>query len=142
MAKARTATLTQLNLVWRTKFSPHRSMTLYLLSCLTQHRILSFFQWYRKTRFMVHVDISIPTLRKHGKCTKNYKKKKKLKEKQTGNDGYPLCRGRAPEDCGFTSTLKIAATQKYKSTIDGSCNFRHCCQKYFRLTSTWSIATV
>jgi hypothetical protein len=45
---------------------------------------------------------------KDGKCTKNYPKIL-IKETQIGNDGYPLYRRRAPEDGGFTATLKICS---------------------------------
>jgi hypothetical protein len=45
---------------------------------------------------------------KDGKCTKKYPRKL-IKERQTGNDGYPLYRRRAPEDGGFTGTLKISS---------------------------------
>jgi hypothetical protein len=72
---------------------------------------------------------------KDGKCAKNYPRKL-IKETQIGNDGYPLYGRRAPEDG------KFMATQKQKSPISGLCHFCHYCQKYFRLTSTWSTATV
>lgn len=43
---------------------------------------------------------------KDGKCTKGYPRKL-LKETQTGGDGYPLYRRRAPDNGGHTIVLKV-----------------------------------
>jgi hypothetical protein len=52
-----------------------------------------------------HLSLNSPCM-KDGKCTKNYARKL-IKETQTGNDDYSVYRRRAPEDEGFTATLKI-----------------------------------
>jgi hypothetical protein len=62
------------------------------------------------TKNMIHgpcgnLNPNSPCLR-DGKCTKKYPRTP-IKETQTGYDGYPLYRRRAPEDGGFTAKIKI-----------------------------------
>jgi hypothetical protein len=42
----------------------------------------------------------------HGQCSKRYPRDL-LAEIQTDDDGYPLYRGRSPEDGVFTATIKL-----------------------------------
>ena len=61
-------------------------------------------------RNMIHgpcgnINVNAPCM-KDGKCSKHYPRKF-IKETQTGQDGYPAYRRRAPQDGGFTAKIKI-----------------------------------
>ena len=47
---------------------------------------------------------------KDNKCTKRFPRYL-LKETQTGQDGYPLYHQRKPEDCGFTTTIRVCGCE-------------------------------
>ncbi|XP_040197569.1 uncharacterized protein LOC120930449 [Rana temporaria] len=47
---------------------------------------------------------------KDGKCSKRYSREL-IKETQTGDDGYPRYRRRAPQDGGFTAKVKLHGTE-------------------------------
>jgi hypothetical protein len=62
------------------------------------------------TKNMIHgpcgnINPNSPCMR-DGKCTKKYPTTM-IKETQSGYDGYPLYRWRAPEDGGFTAKIEI-----------------------------------
>jgi len=70
------------------------------------------------------------------KCTKKYPREF-VHETRTGDDAYPRCRRRKPEDEGHTVTIR-ARMVRSKSTTDGLYHTRLCYRRHSNLISTWN----